>query len=123
MKTPFENTLNAFEPFFDTSIRVIRKGDFDVTMNAIVLDNGFDEVFSDSGTSANRRLITVQIKRYSPIGDFCNESSMWPYPNKDPRIGDMIVLESGKRFQVYDVDIFDKTLFKISAKSSDGKQH
>lgn len=59
MKTPFENTLNAFEPFFDTSIRVIRKGDFDVTMNAIVLDNGFDEVFSDSGTSTNRRLIAV----------------------------------------------------------------
>lgn len=115
-KNPFENTLGAFDVFFDTQIKIMRKHSFEISLPACVIDNGFDEVFSESGKSTTRKLISVQIRRYSPLSDFCGDD-FWPFNDKCPQTGDTIVLEDNSKYKILDVDIFDKSIFKINAKS------
>lgn len=84
------------------------------------MDDGFDETFSDSGTTTTRRKICVDIKKYSTLNDFGNDSAAWPYPDIKPQVGDILTLENTKKFAVYDVVSFDATIWTLKARSTNG---
>lgn len=119
MKNPFANYSKAFAPFFGDVVQISRANKFNVTLHCNLMDDGFDETFSDSGTATSRRNIVVDIKKYSPLNDFGNDD-MWPFKDVQPQIGDTITLENGKRFSVYSVGVFDSTILTLKARSANG---
>lgn len=110
MKSPFDNTEIAFEPFFDTPISVegVRENTKVAgTFYACVFDNGYADPYTEADADTVIRTFAIQLR----AGDWLE--------GKPPQIGDTVTVQGlPKKLAVSRVESELGEIWELTAKET-----